>query len=75
MEFRNLSDGESDGFTIFYLKGKKLHAVLLNEEQAGILDLSLGIVFAKSKARVVDADEVVMRGLIKENNSERLVTK
>jgi len=64
-KFENLSDGESDGFIVFYLKDKKICAVVLNEEQAQGLDLSLKLAFGKDKARICPIDENIMIKMIK----------
>lgn len=57
----NLSDGIRDGFVLFYIKDKKLCSVLLSEEQAGIFNLSMKLVFDNKPARVVLSDTEVMK--------------
>lgn len=54
----NLSDGVKDGFVLFYLKGGKLHTVLLNKDQADMLDISLKVAFGDDPVKVVKADDV-----------------
>lgn len=63
-EFKNLSNGETDGFALFYIKDGKLKAVLLNEEEATMLDASLKIAFGDSKVRVVDCDKEEVNKLL-----------
>ena len=64
MTFENLSNGETDGFALFYMKDKKLNAVLLNEKQAGKLDLSLKLIFAENKAKILNVDAEEIKKLI-----------
>ena len=40
---KNLSDGQNDGIVIMYCKNKIIYPVGLKQEQAEMLDLSLGI--------------------------------
>ena len=64
-KYNNLSDGTIDGFTLFYLKDGKLYSVLLNEEQAQCLDLSLGVAFgSQDKIRVVRCDKQVVNEML-----------
>ena len=53
MKFQNLSDGTSDGFALFYLKDGKLCSVLLNEDEATILDLMLNTLNATDKTKPI----------------------
>lgn len=52
IELNNLSNGETDGIVLFYLKNGSLHPILLNEEQAIMLDMVIATPFAESKLRV-----------------------
>lgn len=61
VKYTNVSDGESDGFVLFYVKNKKLHSVLLNEIQASLLDLSLKMVFDDEPAKVIPTDSYPKR--------------
>ena len=64
-KYNNLSNGTTDGFTLFYLKDGKLCSVLLNEEQAQCLDLSLGVAFgSQDKIRVVKCDKQIMNDML-----------
>lgn len=54
----NLSDGIKDGFALFYLKNKKLHTVVLNEQQLESLDIALKIAFGNDTIRVVESDDI-----------------
>ena len=40
---KNLSDGKSDGIVIMYCKNGTVYPVGLNQDQADMLDLTLGI--------------------------------
>lgn len=51
-KWNNLSNGETDGFVLFYLKGGKLHPVLLSQDQADMLDLSIVVPFQEKPCRV-----------------------
>ena len=54
MKFENLSNGQSDGVVLFYMKGGKLMPIALNMEQAKLLDISITIPFKDDKM-VVDS--------------------
>ena len=47
--FNNLSNGIDDGVVLFYLKDGKLHPILLNADQAEMLDLVITTPFVDSK--------------------------
>lgn len=64
MDYVNISNGMTDGFVLFYLKGGKLCSVLLTAEQATMLDLVLDTVFGDQSARVVPVDDVIVRGMM-----------
>lgn len=49
MKFNNLSDGTTDGVVIFYMKKGMLHPVLLNKDQATMLDIVIAAPFAEEK--------------------------
>lgn len=53
MKFQNLSDGTKDGFALFYLKDGKLNSVLLNEDEATVLDLMLNTLNATDKTKPI----------------------
>ena len=57
----NLSDGETDGFVLFYIKDKKLCSVVLNSEQKEILHLILPMVFKGNQARIIKSNSEVMK--------------
>jgi hypothetical protein len=50
-EFTNLSDGNSDGIVLFYMKEGMLYPVLLNKDQAEMLDITIAAPF-KSKLAI-----------------------
>lgn len=60
-KFKNLSDGTSDGFAVFYLKDGKLNTVALTQEQADMLDLCIQIPFQESGVRITPADPKVVK--------------
>lgn len=43
MEYRNLSNGETDGLALFYVKDKTSYPVYLTQEQADMLDMMVGM--------------------------------
>lgn len=47
-KYKNISDGESDGLGLVYMKDGKLHSVGLTQDQADMLDLTIGLPFAES---------------------------
>ena len=57
MKFKNLSDGTTDGVVLFYMKKGKLHPILLNKDQADILDLVISMPFSGNKM-VIDPNPV-----------------
>ena len=44
MEFNNLSNGSSNGIAMVYVRDGKLYPVMLTEQQATTLDISLGAI-------------------------------
>lgn len=67
MKFQNLSDGISDGFALFYLKDGKLCSVLLNEDEAKMLDLMLKTLNLMDKTKpieIVKCDKNVMMEML-----------
>ena len=56
MELKNLSNGDTDGFALFYIKDKRLATVVLNKEQTEKLDIMLQAVFTGSTVRVIESD-------------------
>jgi len=56
MNLVNLSDGNSDGIVLFYLKDHKVYPTVLNEEQADILDRLFS---ALGELRVLDEPQNV----------------
>ena len=63
----NLSDGEIDGFVLFYIKDKKLCSVVLNTEQKEMLDLTLSMVFKGQQARIIKSNAEVMKKYLDES--------
>jgi len=51
-EFTNLSDGNSDGIVLFYMKEGMLYPVLLNKDQVEMLDIAIAVPFMKSKLAI-----------------------
>ena len=62
--FNNLSDGESNGIVLFYMRDKVLFPVALSEEQANALDLTISIPFHEKGIRVVKQKLNVKDGVI-----------
>ena len=54
MKFKNLSDGTTDGFALFYMKDGLLHAVGLAKDQATMLDILIPGPFMGSKVHVAN---------------------
>ena len=54
----NLSDGIKDGLVLFYMKNQKLHSVLITQEQADMLDISLKIAFGDEPVKIAPANDV-----------------
>lgn len=48
-KYKNLSDGESNGIVLFYMKNKMLHPVMITKDQVEMLDLVLAIPFKETK--------------------------
>ena len=65
MVFYNISNGKSDGFTLFYIKGGKLCTVLLSQEQADALGLAVKTPFRDDKVSIMQADPKVIKGYLK----------
>lgn len=51
-KFTNISDGTSDGIVFFYMKDKMLYPILINKEQAEMLDVVIAMPFKDYKLRV-----------------------
>lgn len=52
-KFQNLSNGQSDGVVIFYMKNGKLHPVALTKDQAQMLDIAISVPFKSSAMNVI----------------------
>lgn len=52
LEFKNLSNGITDGIVFFYMKDKMLYPILLDKEQCEMLDIMLLMAFSESQLRI-----------------------
>ena len=67
-KYDNLSDGNTDGFVLFYRKADKLHPLVLSSEQADLMDYAIGVPFVpgesvKASPRGITIEE--LKGLLK----------
>ena len=60
-DFVNLSDGEKDGFAVFYLKDSKLCSISLTQEQAEILDVVIAMPFKEKGVAISTPDPEIMK--------------
>ena len=44
LKLSNLSNGESDGLVMFYMKDGKVKPIALNEDQYNMLDVTIGAI-------------------------------
>jgi len=62
---KNLSDGKSDGIVIMYCKDGVIYPVGLNQDQADMIDLSIGICF-QGELHIINKPmgkvEILMKG-------------